>query len=344
VHFSKKTTILFLVTFAAACVFGQADDKKNEIAYRFAFYNVENFFDAEVDPKSDYHEFDPDGTRHWSYSRYTDKRNKIYQVISAMGGWQPLTLIAFAEIENRFILQDLIESTALKNENYEIIHSDSEDERGIDVGLIYRKEAFNPLGVKSIPIVFEQDTSDKTRNILYVKGLLAEDTIHVFVNHWPSRYGGFLETSVLRQTAATTLKKVCDSVCQVQPNANILIMGDFNDDKENESLQLLTVSAHCELLALPLFSSDKRVHGTLKYQGKWNTFDQVVVSKNLVSGKGQLWLKEANGIIFSDSFLLEEDKTYSGMKPFRTYSGYKYNGGFSDHLPVYVDIYSNNSK
>lgn len=343
-QFLKKTSLLIFVTLFTLVSFGQSKEISSDKSYRFVFYNVENFFDARVDTTSNYHEFEPEGVRHWNYNRYAAKRNKIYQVISALGGWHPVTLIAFAEIENRFVLEDLIESSPLKNENFVIIHNESEDERGIDVGLIYRKDDVELLHVESIPIVFESKPSDKTRDILYVKGLIGGDSIHIFINHWPSRYGGLLETTSLRTTAAATLKKVCDSVCQSEPNANILIMGDFNDERENESMLLLVNNSPCNLSNLLLNYSDKRVYGTLKYQENWNTFDQVIVSEKLLSGEGQLFIKSSAAKVFSSPFLLEEDKTYSGMKPFRTYSGYKYIGGFSDHLPVYVDIYDNNSK
>lgn len=343
-HFTKKAGILICLTFVRLFFFGQADENNSDKVYRFAFYNTENYFDADVDPESNYHEFEPEGARHWTYSRYADKRNKIYQLISAIGGWRPLTFIAFAEIENRFVLEDLIESTPLSTKNYGIIHIESKDERGIDIGLIYLKDDFKVLSVKSIPIVFTGDTSNKTRDILYVKGLLEKDTLHVFINHWPSRYGGVLETTGLRLTAAATLKKVCDSVCYIVPVANMLIMGDFNDEKENESMQLLVENQACGLSNLPLNFSEERVRGTLKYREKWNTFDQILVSESLLTGKSYLRIKKLYGNVFSSSFLLIDDKTYSGVKPFRTYSGYKYIGGFSDHLPVYVDIYSKNYK
>lgn len=343
-QFAKKAYPLILLIFVTKAFFAQADLSNSDKSYRFVFYNAENFFDARADSISNYHEFEPEGDRHWTYNRYTDKRNKIYQVIAALGGWEPVTLIAFAEIENRFVLEDLIKSTPLKNENFGIIHNESEDERGIDVGLIYQKDNFKPLHVESIPIVFESNPSDKTRDILYVKGMLDGDSIHVFINHWPSRYGGLLETTMLRFTAAATLKKACDSLCQSDPKANILIMGDFNDEKENESMQLLINNSQCELSNLSLKFFDKRVYGTLKYQGNWNTFDQVIVSEELLSGEGDLLIKSSAGNVFSSPFLLEEDKTYSGVKPFRTYAGYKYIGGFSDHLPVYVDIYTNKAR
>lgn len=339
-----KTFFLSFLLLVSLSVFGQAGMDVAQNVYRIAFYNVENYFDAAIDSSGTYHEFEPAGERHWTYSRYADKRNKIYQVISALEGWQQLSMIAFAEIENRFVLEDLIASTPLKTKNYGIVHSDSDDERGIDVGLIYLKENIKPLFVQFVPVVFASDPGNKTREILYLKALVASDTLHVFINHWPSRYGGILATNSLREEASNTLVRLCDSVCIKQPDANILIMGDFNDERDNPSMIQLVSNTDCHLVNLEMVSLNKQVLGTLKYQGHWNTFDQVIVSESLLHENGNLMIKNAEAVIFSDSFLLEEDKTFTGLKPKRTYSGYKYKGGFSDHLPVYVDIYTSNSK
>lgn len=343
-QFIKKIFFLSAFTLFVSLLTAQSATEGVDKSYRFVFYNVENYFDAEVDSLSNYREFEPDGMRHWTYSKYRDKRNKIYQVIAALGGWQLVTFVALAEIENKFVLDDLIESTPLKNEKYEIIHTDSKDERGIDVGIIYLPDIFTPLTIKNIPVIFKFDTANKTRDILYVKGLLENDTLHVFVNHWPSRYGGMLETTALRMTAATTLNKVCDSICRLNSGANILLIGDFNDDKENESMQFLTGQSGCGFVNLPFEYTGNKVSGTLKYQGIWNVFDQLLVSDYLFSGKGRLKIKNLHGNVFDAPFLLEEDRNHSGLKPYRTFSGYKFNGGFSDHLPVFVDIYSHKSK
>lgn len=308
------------------------------------FYNVENYFDAKVDTTSDYNEFTPDGERHWTYSKYLDKRNKIYKTITAIGGWEPPSIVAFAEIENSFVLEDLIENTPLSRQNYKVIHFESEDERCIDVGLIYLEDNFSPLHSEKIAIRFESNPGDKTRDILYVKGLLKTDTLHIFVNHWPSRYGGLLETKPLRFTAAQILKSAIDSVCLAVANPNIIVLGDFNDNPGDESIQYLLSGDKCEMKNLPLDHSNSDAKGTLKYQQDWDIFDQVIVSKSMTDAANELYVKDLNGNIFDAQFLLENDGKYLGMKPFRTFIGFRYNGGFSDHLPVFVDIYIRNNK
>jgi len=331
-------TVLFMVLKAQPTVQNSSE------THRFMFYNVENYFDPFVDSLSSYNEFVPDGMRHWTYSRYIDKRNKIYKVITGLGGWQYPTIVAFAEIENRFVLEDLIASTPLKNAGYEIIHFESKDERGIDVGMIYLADHFKPLHAQIIPIIFENDTADKTRDILYVKGYLGSNSLHLFINHWPSRYGGLMASSPLRLTASKTLIRVCDSVCISDANAKVLIMGDFNDDRENESLKLLEDGSVCGLQILQMESKNKDVKGTLKYQGNWDVFDNIIVSGALLNSNSGLSLAGNSGHVFDAPFLLESDERHLGVKPFRTYTGYKYNEGFSDHLPVFVDIYTHKSK
>ena len=345
---SKQLTIIILF---AICFFvlsmaieAQPTVNNDKDAHRIVFYNVENFFDPFVDTLTTYNEFVPDGMRHWTYSRYTDKRNKIYKVITGLGGWQYPSIVAFAEIENRFVLEDLVASTPLKNAGYEIIHYESKDERGIDVGLIYLSDHFKPVHSQIISVTFESDTSDKTRDILYVKGYLGNDSLHLFINHWPSRYGGFMATNPLRIAASKTLLKVCDSVCLADSNAKVLIMGDFNDDRENESMKMLETESVCGLQILQMVFKNKEVKGTLKYQGNWDVFDHIIVSGALLNSESGIRLAGGSGHVFDAPFLLENDERYLGMKPFRTYTGYKYNKGFSDHLPVFVDIYAHKPK
>lgn len=338
------TLILLIIPFIYSSVNAQVGRQNTHESYRIVFYNVENYFDPFVDSLSNYNEFVPDGMRHWTYSRYADKRNRIYKVLTGIGGWQYPAIVAFAEIENRFVLEDLLTSTPLKNANYEIVHFESKDERGIDVGLIYRGDIFQLYHAQIFPVKFESDTANKTRDILYVKGILEDDSLHLFINHWPSRYGGMMATNQLRITAAKTLIRVCDSVCATDPNAKILMMGDLNDDRENESLKILESGQVCKYKILPFTFTNNQVKGTLKYQGKWDIFDNIIVSESMLSGSSGIGLQSNTGHVYDPSFLLEADERFLGMKPYRTYLGYNYNDGFSDHLPIFVDIYSLESK
>jgi hypothetical protein len=314
---------------------------------RIAFYNVENLFDVYDDSLTRDEEFTPEGDRHWNNRKFYDKINKIYKVIMAMSSTSgPPALIGLSEIENRFVLDKLINETPLKNFAYKIIHYESPDRRGIDVALLYREGLFEPVFSKAIPVRFPFDTASRTRDILYVKGLLlTADTMHIFVNHWPSRYGGYLPTVPKRNHAALTLKNVTDSIFRVNQNALVLITGDFNDGPEDESVSKFLnamepsdKNTSTDLYNLMLVKQEDWPYGSLKYQQGWNKFDMMIVSGSLLNENSKLYVSDQKATIFHPEFLLENDKTYLGQKPNRTYIGFKYHGGFSDHLPVYIDV------
>ena len=335
---------LFLIGMLTAFSVKSQDPEKQNSGngnHRIVFYNLENYFDTKNDSTRSYNEFTPDGQLHWTERKYQDKRSRIFQVLTAIAEWEPITLMGFVEIENAFVLQDLINSTPLSRENYQLVHYESDDFRGIDVGLIYHADRFKFLSSQKIRIKNPGDPAFTTRDILYVKGLLANDTLHVFVNHWVSRWRGVMESQYLRILCAETLTVVVDSVCSLNPNANILLMGDFNDNPDDESiLRLTSESEKCQLFNVALKPTNKDVRGTLKYGSEWSYFDQFLVSAALLSDKTKLMLKSESGLVFDASFLLEEDKKHLGVKPKRTHIGFKYNGGFSDHLPIIIDIFA----
>lgn len=326
--------------------YSQKEDAGNAPGFRVMFYNVENLFDTYDDSLKRDEEFLPDGERSWNNRKFYDKINKIYKVIMSVGEWNPPAIIGLSEVENRFVLEKLIHETPLKNFNYRIIHHESPDIRGIDVAILYRENFFDPFYDEAIKVQFEDDTTYKTRDILYVKGLVdGKEMVHIFVNHWPSRYGGYMPTIERRNHAANILKGKTDSLFSINPSTSILIMGDFNDSPTDESFTkvLQTQKPHDEisgnvLYNLMLANIDDWRYGTLKYRESWDIFDQLVVSGNLLQASSGLQVADKNAHIFHGSFILEEDKTYLGMKPFRTFTGFKYNGGFSDHLPVYLDL------
>lgn len=314
-----------------------------ESSVRIMFYNVENLFDTFDDTLTRDEEFLPDGDRHWNNSKFYKKLNNIYKVIVGIGEWEAPTVVALCEIENRFVLNKLIYDTPLKKFDYKVVHFDSPDRRGIDVGLIYRKGKFIKDTAYTLPINFPFNPESKTRDILYVKGSFGEnDTIHLFVNHWPSRYGGYMKTVEKRNYVASILKKASDSIFYKNENAKIIIMGDLNDGPYEASLMehLKAKPDTTELRNNQLVNllAINQKEGTLKYQGKWDLFDQVIVSgAMLTAGSGyKVFGRKAH--IYKPEFLFEEDEKYLGKKPFRTYSGFKYIGGFSDHFPVYLDV------
>ena len=330
----------FMIWFAVCSetVFGQAIANKERVL-RIGFYNSENYFDPYVDSTVNYHEFEPDGNHHWTPARYRIKRQHVFKVITAMGGWHGMDIMAFAEIENRFVLEDLLKNTPLGTEKYGIIHFDSPDHRGIDVGLIYRKSGFHPFYARPVPVRSAKDHDLRTRDILYVKGRVGRDTLQLFINHWPSRYGGLMATVSKRLLAARILRRVVDSVCKRDHNAHILILGDFNETITDKGLQwVLHADTTCAIIALPPHFDNGLVKGTIRSTSGWTIFDRILCSKNLVTENSRILVVDKSFHIFDAPFLMENDEKNMGLKPFRTYQGFKWQGGFSDHLPVYVDI------
>lgn len=309
---------------------------------RLMFYNAENFFDTTNDPTVNDDEFTPEGKFHWTQSRYLAKRNNIFRVIAHVGEWDPPAIVALCEIENRSVLNDLIKNTPLTKYPYRIVHKDSPDQRGIDVSILYRNDYLKLVNEQFIRVRFG-DNRKRTRDILYaVFRTLSGDTLHVFVNHWPSRSGGQRPSEPSRILAASLVRGKVDSIFGRNPAAKIIVTGDLNDgplDKSvNRTLDALTDTARAQSAALYNLTAYKTTEktGTIKYQGKWSIFDQIIVSGGLLRGKPRTNVDLCR--IFRADYLFEPDQRYSGIKPFRTYSGPKYLGGFSDHLPVYADI------
>ncbi|SMO33674.1 hypothetical protein SAMN06265379_101113 [Saccharicrinis carchari] len=300
------------------------------------FYNVENLFDTKNDSLKSDDEFTPFGDKFWTYTKYSDKLKNISRVILEAGGWNPPFVIGLCEVENKKVLNDLVWKTGLNHLNYHIIHHESPDERGIDVALLYRNNLFTPL--ESIPIKVDFGKGLRsTRDLLYVFGLLKDSIpLHVFVAHFPSRYGGVQNTKPLRYKAAQLLTDTISYILHHDANAQIIAMGDFNDDAEDESMQYLIKNGHLVNLS-PTAETIGNAKGTLKYQYAWNTFDQFLLSKNLIDTT-RTFFAETPMKILDFPFLLEADLNFTGTKPFRTYVGYKYNGGYSDHLPIWLNF------
>lgn len=323
------------------------DGKRGTNAIRLVFYNTENFFDTFDDSLTNDDEYTPMGMRGWSYNKFQRKLINISKVFLSIGGWEPPEIIGMCEVENRFVLYKLTTDTPLSKIGYKIIHEDSPDPRGIDVAMIYRPDKFKPIMYRAIPIRFPNDPNGRTRDILYVKGMvMGKDTLHVFINHWPSRYGGYAGTKPKRAFVASVLRHATDSLMRVVPDARIVIMGDFNDEPTDESITevLKARSDSAQLSSTDLFNMMYRLSGnwrsgTNKFRENWSLIDQIIVSSTLLHSKTGLYTYANGAHIYDAPFLLMEDKTYFGVKPFRTYLGPRYLGGFSDHLPVYLDIY-----
>ncbi len=313
---------------------------------RIVFWNVENLYDPYDDTTKLDDEFTSGGAKHWTWSKFTAKLNHIAKTILAIGEWNPPAIIGLCEVENRYVLNKLIYNTPLKPWRYKFVHYESPDRRGVDVAMLYRPAHFRIIATRNVSIRFPFDTLAETREILYVKGVLfSDDTLSVFINHWPSRRGGYLSSQPRRNYVASVLRTIVDSVQKKNPAANILIMGDFNDEPENESLRQVllarTESKPCydtTLYNLMGIRNKAGKEGTLKYRDQWSTFDQFLVSGALMCGSSGMIAAQDQVKIFRSSFLLEEDNTYFGEKLNRTYTGPRYHGGFSDHLPIRIEI------
>jgi len=315
--------------------FSQPDTSR----YCIAFYNVENLFDPEKDPEKNDDAFTPAGFYHWTYKRFYKKLNDIAKVFLAINGWEPPDIIGLAEIENANVLKKLCYTTGLKAYRYCYVHYDSPDARGIDVALLYRKDRIKILESYPVPVAFLFEPTSKNRDILYTKALMAEDTLHLFVNHWTSRFGGHGATIPKRNYYAQVLRRQIDSLLFINSNAYIIIMGDFNDYPTDESMTKYLQAKNYQHdpdqgslfnLMAPL------VTGTHKTQEFWGCLDQFIVSRSLLNNKNKWQVENKEAIIFDAPFLLTVDEKYGGAKTFRTYSGPKYLGGYSDHLPIKV--------
>ncbi|QQS51828.1 MAG: hypothetical protein IPM71_03640 [Bacteroidota bacterium] len=300
------------------------------------FYNVENLFDTIDNPATRDEEFLPEGANQWSSSRYWRKVKSLYQVITAAGDSQPPEIIALCEVEEIIPLYHLTRSTPLSKFQYNIVHHDSPDERGIEVALLVRKDKFKIIYHKAIRIRFPSDSSNHTRDILQVGMLIGADTLHVFVNHWPSRRGGQAQSEPLRLYTAQVLLEAIDSLKKKNSQSKCVITGDFNDEPDNASLQMITEGANLVNLSQDLKKSCKC--GTIKYQSHWSMFDQFLVSGSLLGNEGVHTHNYAIRIL-DNPFLLTTDSVYGGLKLFRTYQGPRYLGGYSDHLPVVLEFY-----
>ncbi len=311
--------------------------------FRVAFYNVENLFDYFDDSTTLDDEFLPRGGNYWNKARYREKQQKLAKTIIAMGGWEAPELVGVCEVENRYVLTTLTQFTALKSAGYEIIHQDSRDRRGIDVAAIYRPDKFELLDYHYYQLNFPFDTASRTRDILHVIGKLPnKDTLHYFVNHWPSKFGGEFETQPKRYFAAQFVRHKFDSIMEAQPTAKVIITGDFNDEPEAESMTagLKIQTELSEVKTNDLFNlmyPIRYLAGTHSFENQWGIIDQFLVSGNLLDNKNSTSVRNQTAQIFDMDFLIVEGAT-GATRPFRTYQGPKYLGGYSDHLPILMDL------
>jgi predicted extracellular nuclease len=307
---------------------------KKDVTYTIAFYNLENFFDTKNDPHILDDDFTPKGFKKWTVKRFYKKAKKLGEVISQIGAEETKSspvLIGIAEVENKNAINALLNTKSLKSIEYDYVHFDSPDERGIDTALIYHKDFFKVEFSESLQVLVNNTNGvrDFTRDILYVKGKLNGELVHVFVNHWPSRRDGAQKTSYKREKAAETLLQKITSLNN--PGSNCIIMGDFNDDPNSKSIKKLMST---EFFINPMQKLLSPISGSANYKGEWSLFDQILISHSFLNHeeKTHVFKKAA---IFSSKLVREWKGKYKG-NPFRTFVGKKYIGGYSDHFPVYI--------
>ncbi|MDR0892156.1 MAG: endonuclease [Mediterranea sp.] len=311
-------------------------------------WNVENLFDTRHDSLKDDQEFLPSSLRHWSYTRYRRKIDNLARIITAVGQWDAPALVALCEVENDSVLRDLTRRSPLKEWKYRYVVTHSPDPRGIDVALLYQRDQFKLLASRSIRIA-PFGHHRRTRDVLHVSGLLLTgDTLDVLVCHLPSRAGGVKETEGYRNFVAERIRLQADSLLRARRRPQLIVTGDFNDRPTGSSLRKVLQampSPHSparpdplKLYQLPSLATREKALGTYKYQGQWEVIDHILVSGNLLDAECPFSVPQRRAYIFHPSFLLQEDSKYGGYEPFRTYRGMKYQGGYSDHLPVYADF------
>ena len=307
----KFPRLILMLLFSIECGFLFAQDSLTIISY-----NLENLFDCEHDTLKNDSSFLPDGMHHWTYHRYHTKLDRIAQVIVNISGWESAALVGLCEVENARCLRDLC--YRLRCFHYKYVHYESPDERGVDVALLYDSTKVNILTSRPLPVIL---SGDQTRDILYVEALIEKkDTLHTMVCHLPSMLGGAAATEWKRQTAKRVIQHQIDSILAVQPNAQILVMGDMNGEPTNDLQHLTNL----------MLSTDIVGQGTHKYRGIWSCIDHFYVSHALTN--------KARASIFAPNWLLEEDTKYLDTQPKRTYIGFRYHGGYSDHLPIVLRL------
>lgn len=323
------------------CLSAGAQGKKYEL-YSVGFYNLENLFDTIHDAGKNDYEYLPEGTNKWNRMKYLDKLKNMATVLNEMSADMlpmGMAVVGVSEIENSRVLADLVSHEVLAHRGWDFVHVEGPDRRGVDCGLLYNPKLFTPVATKLAPyITTDNDTTYKTRGFLIVSGDMAGERLHFIVNHWPSRYA----KSPARERAGVLVRQLKDSLMNENPESKVIIMGDMNDDPDNKSLKkcLGAVREQNQLKK----SSDlynpwwnilrNKGLGTLKYKGKWNLFDQIIVSGNMV-GKNRETLKYYKPEIFTRSYMLQQEGKYKGS-PKRTHAGGVWLNGYSDHLPAII--------
>lgn len=338
----KKMFLLFFIT--GVWTAGISQDQSYKIGC-IGFYNFENLFDTLDSPDTRDSEFLPASGKKYNTERYWDKINNMAEVVANLGReFTPdgVALLGLAEIENRTVLEDFVDHHLVRDREYEIVHYDSPDGRGIDVALLYQPKYFQLVSSRAVPLLIYEKNGERdyTRDILYVSGYFDGELIHVLVNHWPSRSGGEKQTQEKRNAGAMVCRQITDSLYQADPNAKVFIMGDLNDDPISPSvkkvLQARANPQEVEPTGLfnPWWNMFRKGYGTLAYQDAWSLFDQIILSYPLIN-EDQSGYFFHKAVIYNQRFLIQQSGQFKGY-PNRSWVGDIWRDGYSDHFPVYV--------
>ncbi len=347
----KKKWIVTILFIGLVLISFNSFSQKEELKIGcIAFYNLENLFDTIIDPDTTkilQDDFTPFSAKRWDSEKYNKKLLNMSDVISQIGTEFVPTgpaVLGVSEIENRKVLEDLINTPKLKPLNYKIVHFDSPDRRGIDVGLIYQPKYFTVTNSKAI-YVDVSETGGYTRDILLVSGVFDGEVMHFMVNHWSSRRGGEERSAPRRIKAATTARHHIDSILKEDPNAKIILMGDLNDNPTDESVRkhLGTAGKLKKVkngkMFNPMEAYYKKGIGTGAYRDTWHLFDQLILTENLL-GDDYSSYKLHKALIYNKPFMINNSGRFEGY-PFRGFVGDTFQGGYSDHLPVYLFLVKN---
>ncbi len=309
-------------------------------------YNVENLFDTINDPDKDDDDFLPLGKQKWTKERFSHKLKQLSKVIATLNSKNLPSIIGLYEIENKAVVEALAATGSLQKGKYEVVQYESPDKRGIDVAMMYRKNKFTVLSSNAIYVRLPEEPPYPTRDILYTKGLVGKsDTLHLFFNHWPSRRGGAGESEINRIATAALLRNSVDSLFNILPEARIIIMGDFNDYPDNFSITKTLGADTIPLLYKKsglfnlTYGYEKNNEGTYNFKGDWGMLDQFIVSYGLLKAQKSLHLNINSARILKEQWMLYTNKENNESKPNSTFGGEKYFGGYSDHLPIFMELF-----
>ncbi|MEM1215113.1 MAG: endonuclease/exonuclease/phosphatase family protein [Bacteroidota bacterium] len=338
----------FVLCFLFASLLTLQAQNQNYQVGLIGFYNLENLFDTLDTPDVRDTEFSPAGDKNYNTDLYQDKLGNLSSVIAKLGtdlSPDGVSILGVCEIENRSVLEDLVAHPNLVERGYQIVHHDSPDKRGIDVGLLYNPKYFTVTNSKNHEVLIYDDEDGErifTRDVLLVEGQYGDDQVFIMVNHWPSRRGGEARSAPKRAAAALVCKNLADSIRTNVPNAKIVIMGDLNDDPISPSVaKVLRAQGKRNKvrkgdLYSPMWSFYRKGMGTTAWRDAWSLFDQIIVSDNWLDNE-QDGFSFYQAHIYNPNYLVQKTGHFKGY-PFRTFVGDTYLGGYSDHFPVYMAV------